>query len=535
MLYNTAMNLKTLLVIIFSGIVVILFIAMARLYPHESIRHIASTEDLSVFEEIPVEFHHQWQADTEPYPFSGATVIDIENDGRPRIFIGGGRGQDDVLLSFEKNKLVDRIKYTGLSEKDYATYGAAATDLDNDGDIDLLVARENGLYAYKNHYARFTKYKIKLKLPEDSEIFSIATADYDGDGDADIYLSIFISNNKLISTAFNDPAQRRQNILLRNDGKWKFTNATQTARAGGDQRTFVSAFVDLDNDGWQDLVLAHDIGRVGVLRNKGDGSFADEIFLSDYGFWMGIAIGDVDQDGDADLMLTNVGNSIPAYLLKEGLQEGQTLNPNWILLRNEGKLKFTDVTADYGLDGYGFAWGAMFEDLDLDGQQDLLVAQNYIKWPLHEYKRLPGKVLLQRNSSVEKGFYQADSLGLNNSHYAQSPMIIDLNRDGRPDVLWLNSNGPARAYLNKSARKGLTVRFADTVKSQTARVEMQLRGNSKLVRRLYSGEGFMVDNPTELYFPVLPGVRDIKITWPDDSVLLIPRNRIKRGGLVTIP
>ena len=529
------MNFKSLLVIIFGGIVVVLVIVMARLYPHESIRHIASTEGLSAFEEIPVEFHHQWQAETGPYPFSGATVIDIENDGRPRIFIGGGRGQDDVLLSFEKDRLVDHIKETGLSEKDYATYGAATADLDNDGDADLLVARENGLFAYKNRYGRFTKYKLKLTLPEDSEIFSIAIADYDGDDDADIYLSVFISNNKLLTTAFNDPAQRRHNILLRNDGQWKFTDVTSKTHAGGAQRTFVAAFVDLDNDGWQDLVLAHDIGRVGLLHNKGDGSFADEIFLSDYGFWMGIAIGDMDQDGDADLMLSNVGNSIPAYLLKRDLREDQVFNPNWLLLRNEGKLKFTDVTADYGLDGYGFAWGAMFEDLDLDGQQDLLVAQNYIKWPLHEYKRLPGKVLLQRNSKVENGFYQADSLGLNNSNYGQSPMIIDLNRDGRPDVLWLNSNGPARAFLNKSQRKGLTVSFTDTVKSQAAKIELNLRGRKTIMRRLHIGEGFMVNNPAELYFPVLPGIRDIKITWPDDSVLLIPYNRIKRGGLVTIP
>jgi len=54
------------------------------------------------------------------------------------------------------------------------------------------------------------------------------------------------------------------------------------------------------------------------------------------------------------------------------------------LMRNEGGMKFSNLTEDQNLYGYGFAWGAQFEDLNLDGEVDLLVAQNYVKRPLYK-------------------------------------------------------------------------------------------------------------------------------------------------------
>ena len=62
--------------------------------------------------EIPVAFSHIWD-DDHNFHLAGAAAIDVDNDGRFEIFVGGGRGQDDALLTFENNKLVNKIKGTG--------------------------------------------------------------------------------------------------------------------------------------------------------------------------------------------------------------------------------------------------------------------------------------------------------------------------------------------------------------------------------------------------------------------------------------
>ena len=57
------------------------------------------------------------------------------------------------------------------------------------------------------------------------------------------------------------------------------------------------------------------------------------------------------------------------------------------------------MTAEYQLDDYGFAWGAIFEDLTLNGELELLVAQNYIKWPFHQWAKLSGKSFVLSESA----------------------------------------------------------------------------------------------------------------------------------------
>ena len=89
---------------------------------------------------------------------------------------------------------------------------------------------------------------------------------------------------------------------------------------------------------------------------------------------MGVAVGDIDNDGDQDLFFSNVGKSIPKVLTAGDLRDDQHQTHEWLLLRNDGDFHFTDLTEAYRLTGEGFAWGAVFEDLDLDGRLDLLVS-----------------------------------------------------------------------------------------------------------------------------------------------------------------
>ena len=452
-------------------------------------------KNVSRFEEIPVAFEHKWDEST--HPFSGAAVIDVNSDGKMEIFVGGGKGQADVLLSYRNKQLVDIIGDSGLSSLS-ATHGSVSIDIDNDNDVDLIVARDDGLYQYLNQEGKFIGKRIPIVLPNDSVPFSVAVSDIDHDGDADLYVSVFIKFSKFRSGIFNDPEHAKRNILLLNNGDSSFIDITQSSNTSGKQNTFLSVFSDLNNDGWQDLVLAQNTGEVEIFRNNKDRTFTSVPSNSGFGYWMGLAVGDIDKDGDQDLFFSNIGDSIPTFLTTGDIADNQQHTKEWLLLRNDGGFKFSDVTKEYNLTGEGFAWGAIFEDLNLDGHLDLLVAQNYIKWPIHKLFKLSARIYLK--SPTDNTFQNSDALGLNNPHFGQSPIIADLNNDGMPDVLWLNMDGTAKAFLNSSTANFFAVSINDRANLLGTRFRLDTTSGKSYTREVVTSTGMLTDQTPNIVF-----------------------------------
>jgi hypothetical protein len=219
-----------------------------------------------------------------------------------------------------------------------------------------------------------------------------------------------------------------------------------------------AAFVDLDEDGWVDIVLV-DGGSMAdpqvasrakprVLRNKRDGTFEDVTARSgirQHGYGMGVCAGDIDNDGHIDLYVTGV--------------EGN------VLYKNRGDFTFTDVTASAGVAGSGWSTSCAFADLDGDGDLDLFVTR-YVDLSrpepfcgderakrrayCHPLALPPMSNLVFRNDghgvftdvSEVTGIakYKSNGLGV---------VISDLDGNGFPDVFVANDSLPNFLFVNE--------------------------------------------------------------------------------------
>ena len=184
-----------------------------------------------------------------------------------------------------------------------------------------------------------------------------AVADFDRDGDHDVY----------ICDSFGWPNQ-----LYRNNGDGTFEEIGAAAGVASLGYGHMALWVDLDADGWDDLVVLndnspHDPTFPGsqLYRNNGDGTFSEVTAGSGFApvdpTFGGMTAGDYDRDGDVDLLVV-----------------GWYDFTVW-LYRNDGGFLFTDVTDEAGVrpDRERFQWTPIFADLDGDGWQDIYVAVDF--------------------------------------------------------------------------------------------------------------------------------------------------------------
>jgi hypothetical protein len=218
------------------------------------------------------------------------------------------------------------------------------------------------------------------------------------------------------------------------------------------------AFLDYDADGWPDILLINGMDWAGHKRdrstlklyhNNRNGTFTDVtrsagLDVEMYG--MGVAVGDYNNDGFPDILITCVGQNR--------------------LFRNTGKGTFVDVTAKSGLGGrQALSTSALWFDFDRDGLLDLFVC-NYVRWsPEHDvFCSLDGKHKSYCTPEAYRGetcwlFHNrgdgtfeditARSGVFDSSSKALGVAMFDYDRDGWPDLLVANDTQPNKLYRNQ--------------------------------------------------------------------------------------
>lgn len=335
---------------------------------------------------------------------SGVGLIDYDNDGWLDIYLVNGstfaalKGTERAPRSmlFHNNRdgsFTDVTEKAGVANERWG-FGAAIADFDNDGWPDIYVSNfgKNRLYR-NNRDGTFTDIADKAGVAVGGWSTGATWGDYDRDGRLDLFVPgyikfdpdhpTFAGKNGVSPSScefrginvFCGPLglEGEQDHLFHNNGDGTFTEVSVKAGVSDPSGAFgwSSVFVDVDDDGWLDLLVANDSVANYLYKNNHDGTFKDDSYMSGIALnadgraqaSMGIGVGDYNRDGRVDFYITTFSDDYkPLY-------------------RNDGGGEFTDVTAEAGLlqPTIPFlGWGAGFLDFDNDGLLDIFSANGHV-------------------------------------------------------------------------------------------------------------------------------------------------------------
>ncbi len=343
------------------------------------------------------------------YNGGGVGVGDLNNDGLMDCIFSSNLGAEKVYinrgnLSFED--VSEKVKVDGGPNS--WTNGVSIADVNGDGLLDIYLSQvgqyrsldcrnklficqsigDNGIPQYKESAKEYGV---------DFQGFSTQAGffDYDNDNDLDLFLmnhslhhnGTFGQRSDFLDT-YNEVAGDR---LFANEGG-RFTDVTKTSGIHSSAIGYGLglAFGDLNNDGWTDIYVGNDFHENDYLYiNQGDGTFIDECnsqLKHTSRFSMGVDIVDVDNDGDQDIVSLDMLPEDP-IILKESEGEDALDIFNFklrygynhqyarnALQLNQGDGHFQEVAAYAQIHATDWSWTPLFFDMDMDGIQDLFIS-----------------------------------------------------------------------------------------------------------------------------------------------------------------
>lgn len=404
---------------------------------------------------------------------SGVALIDYDNDGWLDIYLVNGSTYDALdgkeapphAALFHNNHdgtFTDVAAHAGVTNDRWG-FGVAIGDYDNDGWADIFVANfgKNRLYR-NNHDGTFVDMAEKAGVTLGNWSDGATWGDYDGDGLLDLFVSGYVhydiknqvsSEDGSASTAFCQMRgvpvmcgprglKGEPDHLFHNNGDGTFTDLSVKAGVADTEAFygFTAIFVDVNNDGKQDLIVANDSERNYLYINQGDGTFDDQSYVSGFAFnfdgreiaSMGLGIGDYMNNGRVDVVVTDFSDDYK------------------VLYRNDGAASFTDVGRESGIARVAIpfvGWGDGLIDFDNDGWKDLMMINGHVYPEVDQHDwgtTYAERPLLFRNLHNGKFEYipPVKDSGLAVLTPGRGAAFGDLFNDGKIDVVINPVDGP---------------------------------------------------------------------------------------------
>lgn len=486
---------------------------------------------------------------------SGVALLDYDNDGWLDIYLLNGstvealKGKEPapramLLHNNQDGTFTDVTAKAGVANERWG-FGVAVGDYDNDGWPDLYIANygKNRLY-HNNHDGTFTDVAEKAGVALGSWSAGPTWGDYDHDGLLDLfvpgYVKFDVDNPPYAGKGEIQPGAcqfRGVNVfcgprslpgeadhLFHNNGNGTFTDVSLEAGVSDPHRYygFASVFVDVDDDGWVDLVVANDSVPNYFYRNLRNGTFEDVSYMSGFALSgegreqasMGIAVGDYNRDGKVDFYVTSFSDDYNT------------------LYRNDGDGSFSDITyqAGLGMPTIPFlGWGTAFLDFDNDGLLDIFVANGHVYRIVDQQDwgtTWAQRPQLFRNLDGIK-FQEvppATGSGLAAVIPARGAAFGDLFNDGHIDVVINNIDSTPKLLRNvvKNGNHWITLKLIGGMKSPRDAIGAKVFLTSGGVRQradVISGGSYGSCSDQRVHFGLGSStkVNEVEIFWPDGA------------------
>jgi hypothetical protein len=498
----------------------------------------------------------------------GVALFDYDQDGDLDVYLVQGqplgpgapasRGGTPLTDRLYRNDLrveadgTRRLRFTdvtaqsGIDARGYGM-GVAVGDIDNDGRPDLYLTKFNAPNQLFRNNGDGTFTDISKASGTDSASWSVSAAfvDVDRDGWLDLYVGNYLrytleGNTRCMSPSgapdycTPDSYQPLPDRLYRNQRNGTFADVSaqsQVSSAFGPALGVSTA--DFNADGWMDVYVANDGQENQLWINRRDGTFDNRALLAGVALpltgkaeaSMGVDAGDVDDDGDDDLVVT--------VLTGEGSN----------VFVNDGAGVFEDDSTRTGVGpasaaftGFGAAWF----DYDNDGRLDLLAVNGAVQviealrqagdpFPVHQRRTLfhnTGNARFEDVSSRAGAAFTQSEVG-------RGAAFGDIDNDGDVDVLVGNNNGPVRLLVNEAASGshwlGLRLLGAGGRDQLGARVRVTTAGTVRHRRARADGSYGSANDPrVHVGLGALAAASEVVVQWPSgrrETFAAVPADR----------
>jgi hypothetical protein len=473
---------------------------------------------------------------------SGGGFLDYDGDGDLDVLLidggslaeepGSDRGRARLFANDGSGYFSDVSKTLELGTGGYGM-GLAVGDVDGDGDPDLLLTRYGrDLFLRNRGGGEFEDATDEAGLGDSRWTTSASFLDYDRDGDLDLYVAGYVDFDParfVPCTARGvevhcgpDRYDGISDRLYANDGTGRFRDVSEeTGIAAFRGKGLGVAVGDVDDDGDPDVYVANDRTANLLFLNRLD---RGEAVFEEDGEFLGVAygaqaraesgmgadLGDFDGDGDLDAVCTNL--------------DAET---NSLYRNDDGG--FVESSYLSGLGAISLPWvgfGVRFLDYDLDGDLDLFVANGHIMDNVSEIRegiRFEQPDLLLSN---QEGRFVDTCPGCFSTGAGRGLAAGDFDDDGDVDLLVTNNGGPPALLENTAPRSGSAIGISlegsgsrSNRDAYGARVALQV-GSVRQVREVGAGGSFCSSHDPRVLLSVPPDVEqaEVRVTWPDGEM-----------------